>query len=166
MIVTMATPGLNGRYYFRGPIRSVKEAAKSRITIEHLINDSGSTDGPLELAEAAGLRVLKEPDTGLTGRLNVGYRAAKGEQIGFLRAVFEGLPAGEGTGITAVWCKVFARGRAAIREPFGMSNGLNRSFCRYTMKAWAHLSNPRWRAGKLIERARLDLGMAQGSHYK
>jgi hypothetical protein len=48
MIVTMVAPGLNGPY-FRGPIRSGKEAAKWRITIEHLVIDGGSTDGSVEL---------------------------------------------------------------------------------------------------------------------
>ena len=86
MIVTIVTPVLNGGSYFRECIGSVKEAAKSQIVIEHLIIEGGSTDGSVEIAGAAGLQVLKKPETGLTGRLNVGYRAAKGELIGFLGA--------------------------------------------------------------------------------
>jgi glycosyltransferase involved in cell wall biosynthesis len=86
MIVSIVTPVLNGGSYFRECIESVKQAAKSQIGIEHLIMDGGSKDGSVELAEAAGLRVLKEPETGLTGRLNVGYRAARGELIALLGA--------------------------------------------------------------------------------
>jgi glycosyltransferase involved in cell wall biosynthesis len=86
MIVTIVTPVLNGGRYFRECIESVKEAATPHIVIEHLIIDGGSTDGSVELAEAAGLPVLKEPEIGLTARMNVGFRAAKGELVGFLGA--------------------------------------------------------------------------------
>jgi glycosyltransferase involved in cell wall biosynthesis len=262
---------LNGGSYFQESIGSVKEAAKSQIAIEHLIIDGGSTDGSVELAEAAGVRVLKEPEIGLTGRLNVGYRAAKGELIGFLgaddvllpgaiEAVVEAYRRSGRRWVVGGYRWIAADGRSlgefrapprwmtwkclvacdwtpispvatymnrefflqlggyderfivvadfdlsaralyrepfgriarplacwrrhgqnysvvhrdgllkeghAIRESFGMSNGLSRSFLRYAMKAWFHVSNPRWCAGKMIERARLHLGIAQESYYR
>ena len=74
MIVPIITPVLNDGSYVRECIESVKGATTSQIGVEHPIIDGGSTDGSVELAEAAGLRVLKE-------RTNIGFQAAKGELI-------------------------------------------------------------------------------------
>lgn len=86
MIVSIVTPVLNGRRYFRDCIESVKAQTSSGILVEHLIVDGGSADGSVELAEALGLSVLRKNETGLPWRLNLGFRAAKGELIGFLGA--------------------------------------------------------------------------------
>jgi glycosyltransferase involved in cell wall biosynthesis len=86
MIVSIVTPVLNGGPHLRVCIESVKAEITSGISVEHLLVDGGSTDGSIELAEAHGLRVLKEVDTDLTVRLNLGYRAAQGNLIGFLGA--------------------------------------------------------------------------------
>jgi glycosyltransferase involved in cell wall biosynthesis len=64
----------------------VKAEMLSGIAVEHLVIDGGSVDGSVELAEAHGLRVLRENGTGLAERVNLGYRVAKGELIGFLGA--------------------------------------------------------------------------------
>ena len=82
MIVSIVTPVLNGGYYFRECIGSVKAVTPSGISVEHLVVDGGSADGSVEFAEAHGLRVLREKETGLTGRMNIGYRAAQGV-VGF-----------------------------------------------------------------------------------
>jgi glycosyltransferase involved in cell wall biosynthesis len=86
MIISIVTTVLNGGDYLRACIESVKAATPSGILVEHLIVDGGSTDGSAELALAYDVRVLREPKVGLIGRLNIGYRAAKGELIGFLGA--------------------------------------------------------------------------------
>jgi glycosyltransferase involved in cell wall biosynthesis len=86
MIVSIVTTVLNGGDYLRACIESVKAATPCGIRVEHLIVDGGSTDGSADLANACGVRVLREPKIGLIGRLNIGYRAAKGELIGFLGA--------------------------------------------------------------------------------
>jgi glycosyltransferase involved in cell wall biosynthesis len=86
MIISIVTTVLNGGDYLRACIESVKAAMPCGILVEHLIVDGGSTDGSAELAAAHGVRVLREPKVGLTGRLNIGYRAAKGELVGFLGA--------------------------------------------------------------------------------
>jgi glycosyltransferase involved in cell wall biosynthesis len=271
MIITIVTPVLNGGLYFRECIESVKGAATSQIAVEHLIIDGGSTDGSVELAEAAGLRVLKEHSIGLTGRMNIGNRAAKGGLIGFLgaddvllpgaaEAVVEayrrsgrrwlvgGLrwigPSGQSLGnfraaphwmtwrihaacdftpispLAAYMSQeffleyggyderyevapefdLFARALRrerferidrplacwrrhgqnnsvvhrdgllreghAVRESFGMRDDFTRSLLSYAMKAWFHLSNPGWCAGKMSERVRLRLGMAQVAYYR
>ena len=86
MIISIVTTVLNGGNYLRACIESVKAATPCGVLVEHLIVDGGSTDGSAELADAHGVRVLREPKVGLIGRMNIGYRAAKGELIGFLGA--------------------------------------------------------------------------------
>jgi glycosyltransferase involved in cell wall biosynthesis len=86
MNISIVTTVLNGGDYLRACIESVKAATPCGVLVEHLIVDGGSTDGSAELADAHGVRVLREPKVGLIGRMNIGYRAAKGELIGFLGA--------------------------------------------------------------------------------
>ena len=86
MIVSVVTPVLNGGDYLRSCIESVKAQTPCGVLVEHLILDGGSTDGSAELGAAQGAGGLREPKDGLTGRMNIGYRAAKGELIGFLGA--------------------------------------------------------------------------------
>jgi glycosyltransferase involved in cell wall biosynthesis len=86
MIISIVTTVLNGGNYLRACIESVKAATPCGVLVEHLIVDGGSTDGSAELADAYGVRVLREPKVGLIGRMNIGYRAAEGELIGFLGA--------------------------------------------------------------------------------
>jgi glycosyltransferase involved in cell wall biosynthesis len=86
MIVSIVTPVLNGGQYLRDCIESVKRETQSGILVEHLIVDGGSTDGSYELAEALGLRVLRRSKLGLIERINLGFRAAEGELIGYLGA--------------------------------------------------------------------------------
>lgn len=86
MIITIVTPVLNGGPDLRACIESVKAETRRGVLVEHLIVDGGSTDGSAELAVAHGVQVLREPKVGLTGRMNIGYRAAQGELIGFLGA--------------------------------------------------------------------------------
>jgi glycosyltransferase involved in cell wall biosynthesis len=86
MIVSIVTAVLNGGADLRTCIQSVKAERPHGVLVEHLIVDGGSTDGSAELAAAHGVRVLREPKVGLTGRMNIGYRAAKGELIGWLGA--------------------------------------------------------------------------------
>ena len=86
MNITIVTTVLNGAEYLRACIESVKAETSFGVPVEHLIVDGGSTDGSAEIAAAYGLRVLREPKVGLMGRANIGYRAAKGDLIGFLGA--------------------------------------------------------------------------------
>jgi glycosyltransferase involved in cell wall biosynthesis len=266
MIVSIVTPVLNGGRYFRDCIESVKAETPSGILVEHLIIDGGSADGSVELAEALGLRVLRKNETGFTWRLNLGFRAAKGELIGFLGAD-DVLLAGAVEAVVEAYRRsrrrwlvgghrwISADGQSlgdlrapprwmtlaayaaldwpvisplatymnrefflqlggyderyrvaqdfelyaralhrepfervarllacarkhgqnyseihkecgvhevrAIRESLGLRNGFNWSLNRYAMKAWFNLTNPKWCARKLVDRARLRSGMAQ-----
>lgn len=92
MIVSIVTPVLNGGPLFADCLASVRRAREAcratdpSIEIEHVITDGGSTDGSIELAEASGLVVLREPGGDLHERLNRAYHSARGELIGFLGA--------------------------------------------------------------------------------
>lgn len=87
MIISIVTPVLNGIDYFKECIESVRAAARSpAVEAEHIVVDGGSTDGSFELAESYGLQTIKRADLGLTERMNLGYRSARGELIGFLGA--------------------------------------------------------------------------------
>jgi glycosyltransferase involved in cell wall biosynthesis len=265
MIVSVVTPLLNGGDYLRACIESVKAQTPCGIHVEHVVIDGGSTDGSAELAAAQGVRVLREPKVGLTGRMNIGYRSAKGELIGSLGADDILLPGAVEAVVAAykrqarrwviggvrwisadgqslgevrappLWMNVAAhvaldwnvisplatymnrdffsqlgghderynvsadfhlyahalqkepfervarplaawrRHRRnfsvvhgdlgvhevhAIRQSLGLSHDPGRPFRRCAMKAWVNLRNPGWCGHKLIERARLQLGMA------
>ena len=55
--------------------------------VEHIVVDGGSTDGTLEILEAANpLRFISEPDNGLYDAMNKGIAAATGDVVGFLNA--------------------------------------------------------------------------------
>jgi glycosyltransferase involved in cell wall biosynthesis len=265
MTITIVTTVLNGGDYLRECIESVKAETLRGIPVEHLIVDGGSTDGSAELAAAHGVRVLREPKIGLTGRMNIGYRAAKGELVGFLgaddmllpgavEAVFKAYRrrgrrwvvggirwiAADGHGLgelrappqwmtaaayvapdwnvishlatyisqdffsqvggfderydVAADFHLFARalreepfervsrplaycrrhGRnhcfvhkdlaayeaSAIRQSLGLSDDPGRPLRRCALRAWVNLRNPGWCGHKLIERARLQMGIA------
>ena len=60
----------------------------------------------------------------------------------------------------------FLREGHAVRQSFGMRNDFTRSLLSYAMKALFHLSNSGCCAGKMIERARFRLGLAQVYSYR
>jgi glycosyltransferase involved in cell wall biosynthesis len=94
MIVTIVTPTLNAVDYLGECIKSVQANQTSDIEIEHVIVDGGSTDGTIELAEAAGLRVMTGKDRGIFDAINKGSFNSRGELLGFLGADDVMLPGG------------------------------------------------------------------------
>jgi glycosyltransferase involved in cell wall biosynthesis len=84
MIVTIVTPSLNGVEYLAECIASVQAQASSRVDVEHVFVDGGSTDGTPEMAAAAGCTVLTREENSLTYGLNKGARHARGTLIGIL----------------------------------------------------------------------------------
>ncbi|MDN3568883.1 glycosyltransferase family 2 protein [Paeniroseomonas aquatica] len=86
MIVTVVTPTLNGIEYLAECIASVQRNRTRDIEIDHVIVDGGSTDGTVEMAEAAGLRVMTGKDSGIFDAINKGSFNSEGALLGFLGA--------------------------------------------------------------------------------
>jgi glycosyltransferase involved in cell wall biosynthesis len=83
--ITVVTPCLNGAETLPTALESVRSQAYGG-KVEHLVVDGGSTDGTLEILEAAGVRYVSEPDRGLSDAVNKGIRLAEGEVVGWLNA--------------------------------------------------------------------------------
>jgi len=83
--VTVITPCLNAAATLPATLASVR--AQAVEDLEHIVVDGGSTDGTVEILEAAdGIRWISEPDRGLAHALNKGIAMATGEVIGELNA--------------------------------------------------------------------------------
>ena len=83
--ITVITPSFNAGTTIQGTLESVQ--AQRYPKLEHLVVDGGSTDGTVEILEAApGIRYVSEPDRGLAHALNKGIAMASGDVIGELNA--------------------------------------------------------------------------------
>ena len=83
--MSIVTPCLDARATLADALESVRSQRYPRL--EHLVIDGGSTDGTVELLEAADdLSFVSEPDRGLADAVNKGIRRARGEVIGWLNA--------------------------------------------------------------------------------
>jgi glycosyltransferase involved in cell wall biosynthesis len=82
--LTIVTPCLNGAETLRQALESV--ASQGYPNLEHVVVDGGSTDGTVEILEAAGVRYVSEPDRGLSDAVNKGLRMATGDAVGWLNA--------------------------------------------------------------------------------
>jgi glycosyltransferase involved in cell wall biosynthesis len=82
-LLTVVTPCLNAASTLGEALASVPE----HDAVEHVVVDGGSTDGTVELLEAApGVRFISEPDRGLSDAMNKGVAMARGDYIGWLNA--------------------------------------------------------------------------------
>src|SRR3954449_2499173 len=69
--LTIVTPCLNAAATLPATLASVR--AQGYPGVEHIVVDGGSTDGTLELLQAAeGIRWISEPDGGLADAMNKG----------------------------------------------------------------------------------------------
>ena len=84
--VSVVTPSYGYAHYLRDAIDSV--AQQRGITVEHIIQDGGSTDGTVELLQELGDAVTwaSEPDEGQSDALNRGIARARGRWIAWLNA--------------------------------------------------------------------------------
>jgi glycosyltransferase involved in cell wall biosynthesis len=82
---TIVTPCLNGAATLQEALDSVRNQDYPG-EVEHVVVDGGSTDGTLEILDAAGVRYSSEPDRGLSDAVNKGIRMARGDVIGWLNA--------------------------------------------------------------------------------
>jgi glycosyltransferase involved in cell wall biosynthesis len=74
--------------HLAGVLESVRLQTYARI--EHIVIDGGSTDGSIELLQAAekelGIRWLSEPDSGMYNAVNKGLELATGEIVAYLNS--------------------------------------------------------------------------------
>lgn len=93
-LVSIITPSFNQARWLADNLGSV--AAQSYPRVEQIVVDGGSTDGSVDLLRTlAGTRVRwsSEPDEGQSAAINKGFRAARGDIIGWLNsddAYFDG----------------------------------------------------------------------------
>ncbi|HYX84816.1 MAG TPA: glycosyltransferase family 2 protein [Gaiellales bacterium] len=109
--LTVVTPSYGYAHYLPDAVDSV--AGQRGITVEHVIQDGGSTDGTVELLERLGDAVewVSEPDDGQSDALNRAIARAHGRWIAWLNAdefyLPDGLAAlvaeGERTGADVVY---------------------------------------------------------------
>jgi glycosyltransferase involved in cell wall biosynthesis len=125
--ITIVTPCLNAAGTLAECLASVR--SQGYPNLEHVVVDGGSTDGTVELLEAAeGVRFISESDEGRPDAANKGVRMATGEVIGFLNAD-DRYEAGTLTAVAeafarepnAMWvtgyCRVIDGGGREIRKP-------------------------------------------------
>lgn len=86
MIVTIVTPTLNAARFLPECIRSVERNRRSGLAVDHVVVDPGSTDGTIEIAKAAGVRLIQGKDKGIFDAINKGSFHAPGDIVGFLGA--------------------------------------------------------------------------------
>ena len=83
--ISIVTPCLNAAATIGRTLDSV--ASQGYLGVEHVVVDGGSTDGTLELlAQFPEVKVISEPDEGLSDAVNKGIALASGELVGWLNA--------------------------------------------------------------------------------
>lgn len=84
--LSVVTPSFGYAHYLRDAIDSV--SGQQGITVEHIIQDGGSTDGTVELLESLGDAVdwVSETDDGQSDALNRALRRARGRWVAWLNA--------------------------------------------------------------------------------
>ena len=83
--ISIVTPCLNAAATIGRTLDSV--ASQGYPEVEHVVVDGGSTDGTLELlAQFPEVKVVSEPDEGLSDAVNKGIALASGELVGWLNA--------------------------------------------------------------------------------
>ncbi len=96
MLVSIITPVKNGAQYLEETLQSVLSQGYS--SIEHIIIDGGSTDGTLETIQRFDrkypnkIRLVRGHDRGACDALNIGWKIARGEVLGWLGADDRYLP--------------------------------------------------------------------------
>ncbi len=81
-LVSILTPSFNQAEWLGSSLRSV--AVQTYPNIEHIVMDGGSTDGSVELLEAAeGITWRSEPDRGQADAINKAFALSTGDIIGW-----------------------------------------------------------------------------------
>lgn len=127
-LVSVLTPSYNTGAFIEETLRSVEQQDYPRI--EHIVLDSGSTDGTLDiLARHPSVRLVAGAPQGLSAKINHGISIARGEIVAWMNADDFYLPGAIGKAVAAlkrnpqaalVYCnflRVDERGVEMDREP-------------------------------------------------
>jgi len=96
-LVSVAIPCFNQARFLNDAIASVR--LQRYAPVEVVVVDDGSTDGSAQVAAAAGVRLTRQGNAGLSSARNAGLEMARGEFIVFLDADDELLPDAVGSGV-------------------------------------------------------------------
>jgi len=91
MKISVVIPAYNAAPHLGATLASV--AAQLEAPAEVIVVDDGSTDATAAIAAAAGARVIRQRNAGVSAARNTGVRAASSEWIAFLDADDRWLPA-------------------------------------------------------------------------
>lgn len=84
-LVSIVTPSFNTGAFIEATIQSVEQ--QDYPCIEHIVLDSGSTDGTLEiLARHPAVRLITQAPQGVSAKMNLGFSLARGDIICWLNA--------------------------------------------------------------------------------
>ena len=84
VLVTIVTPSLNGMEYLPECIESTRSQESSRVSVEHVFVDGGSTDGTVEFASTHGCTVLTRSERSVFVAINKGSFNSNGTLLGML----------------------------------------------------------------------------------
>jgi glycosyltransferase involved in cell wall biosynthesis len=80
--LTMVTPTLNSAKTIRGTLESLRPLVEGGA--EHIVVDSGSDDGTVEIARQFGSEVLYHPPGNMYAAINAGMARAKGKWLTYI----------------------------------------------------------------------------------
>lgn len=82
---SIITPSLNYGKFIGECLESV--AGQKGVVVEHLVYDAGSTDNTIEIVSGyPHVRLIQEPDEGMSDAINKGFTEAKGKWVMWLNA--------------------------------------------------------------------------------
>jgi glycosyltransferase involved in cell wall biosynthesis len=83
----VVTPTLNAERYLEQTLRSIWGQAGSRVAVDHVIVDGGSSDSTLDIAARYPSRtVVSTHDEGMYDAINRGMAQVRGEIVGYINA--------------------------------------------------------------------------------
>lgn len=89
MKFSIVTPLLNGAKFLKSTIASLR--SQSHADYEHIVVDAGSTDGSIEIVEAAvasdaRIRLIEAADSSQYEAIDIGFAQSNGEMLSWLNA--------------------------------------------------------------------------------